>query len=201
MTGMSLSNFRKDYYSQNGEDGVVAEILRRLGMGRGFCVEFGAWDGTHLSNTYRLVKSEGWDGLYIEADPRKFEDLLQNEMVAIGRITPVNTLVTSVGEDCLDKILARHNVRKDFELLSIDIDGADLDVWEGVRDYHPKIVVIEIDSRIEPTVARTLPNGRPERSFANMLRLGKEKGYALVCHTGNMIFVANELAGKLGIDR
>jgi hypothetical protein len=33
-----------------------------------------------------------------------------------------------------------------------------------------------------------------------MLRLGWAKGYTLVCHTGNMVFVANEHADKAGID-
>lgn len=196
----SLYKYRKNYYSQNGEDGVIEEILRRLDITCGFCVEFGAWDGKYLSNTYHLVRDGGWRALHIEADPEKFAELLENDMVLAGRITPVNAFVTATGDGILDNILAKHQVPRDFELLSIDIDGDDLDVWESVNAYRPKIVIVEIDSDIAPTVSRRLPNGRPERSFANMLKLGQEKGYSLVCHTANMFFVADELVGMLRID-
>jgi hypothetical protein len=193
----TLNSYRRNYYSQNGEDGIVEEILKRLGITHGFCVEFGAWNGMHLSNTYHLVKEHNWKAVYIEADQRKFAQLLKNDMVLFGRVIPINAYVTAQGENALDNILGRYAVRRDFELLSIDIDGDDLDLWKSVTKYRPKIVIVEVDSYVEPSLSRILPDGRPERSFANMLKLGHEKGYILVCHTGNMIFVVNELVGKL----
>jgi len=198
MTRADLLAYRKDVYSQNGEDGVLAELLGRLSIERGFCVEFGAWDGRHLSNTYRLIERDHWRGLYIEGDPAKFEDLLANPMVVAGHITPVNAYVGLEGNATLDHILTDRDVPREFDLLSIDIDSFDYDVWKSLTDFRPRVVVIEVTSAIPPTVARTLSNGRVERSFANMLRLGHDKGYTLVCHTGNMIFVAEELTGKLG---
>jgi hypothetical protein len=194
-----LLAYRRNVYSQNGEDGVLEELLRRLEIDGGTCVEFGAWDGRHLSNTYRLVKEYGWRGLYIEGDPARYRALLRNPMVRAGKITPVEAYVALEGPDMLDRILARHDLPAEPELLSIDIDGPDYDVWEGLTEYRPRIVVIEIDSSIQPHVCRRLTNGRPERSFANMLRLGRRKGYTLVCHTGNMIFVRDELAERLDL--
>ena len=35
---------------------------------------------------------------------------------------------------------------KDFELLSIDIDSCDYQVWQSIEHYKPKLVIIEIDS-------------------------------------------------------
>ncbi len=200
MTRSSLQKYRKNCHSQNGEDGIIREILNRLGVKKGFCVEFGAWDGRCFSNTYHLIEAGGWCGLYIEGDPERFAALRDNEMVRRGKIIPVQAYVASSGENTLDRILARHNVPADFELLSIDVDGDDLNLWAAFEGYRPKVVVIEIDSAIEPTVSRTLPDGHPERSFANMLRVGQSKGYALVCHTGNMIFVVKEWAARLGLD-
>ena len=57
--GGALLDHAHDVHSQFGEDGVLAELLRRLGIERGWCCEFGAYDGVHLSNT-RLLLEQGW---------------------------------------------------------------------------------------------------------------------------------------------
>ena len=67
---------RKNIYSQNGEDGVISSILAQIGTNSPencWCVEFGAWDGKHLSNTFALVE-RGWNAVYIEGDEIKFQD-------------------------------------------------------------------------------------------------------------------------------
>ena len=72
----TLLKYRKDYYSQNGEDGVIEEILRRMGIKQGWFVDVGAWDGKYLSNSFALVE-KGWKGLEIKGDKTKFEDILK----------------------------------------------------------------------------------------------------------------------------
>ena len=58
---INLDNFKKNNYSQNGEDGIIKEITKRLKLDKNpknnWCVEFGAWDGIHGSNTFNLVKN------------------------------------------------------------------------------------------------------------------------------------------------
>src|SRR6185437_11729185 len=54
-TNNYLGRFAKTVTSQDGEDGVLAEIFARLKIERGWCVEFGAWDGKFHSNTWDLV--------------------------------------------------------------------------------------------------------------------------------------------------
>ena len=46
-------------------------ISHRLGIGRGTLVEFGAWDGRHLSNTCHLVESRGYSAVLIEGDEKR----------------------------------------------------------------------------------------------------------------------------------
>ena len=47
----------KNIYSQSGEDGILEEIINRLGnKSDKVCCEFGASYGIHLSNTYNLIK-------------------------------------------------------------------------------------------------------------------------------------------------
>ena len=71
-----LSNFKKNVYSQNGEDGILQELLRKINLEKnGWCCEFGAWDGKNGSNTFNLVKNFNFNAIYIENDEKKFKDL------------------------------------------------------------------------------------------------------------------------------
>ena len=52
----------------------------------------------------------------------------------------------------MDNLLEKTNLPKDFEILSIDIDSYDLEVWESLVFYKPKIVIIEINSSYPPGI-------------------------------------------------
>ena len=55
---MFLEKYKKNFYSQSGEDGIINEILKRLDLysrKNKWCCEFGAWDGKQSSNTYYNV--------------------------------------------------------------------------------------------------------------------------------------------------
>ncbi len=195
----SLSEYRKNFYSQNGEDGVIEEICSRLGLATGSFVEFGAWDGKFASNTYRLLES-GWKGVYIEADKAKFQDLARNMRDFRDRATIINAYVEKAGDQSLDNLLRPTTIEKDFELLSIDIDSHDWHVWHSLRRYTPKIVVIEINSSIPVGIIQTHRESRTRgSSFTATVELGKQKGYTPVCHTGNLRLVRNDLVSKLAL--
>jgi hypothetical protein len=199
-----LQPFRRNIHSQNGEDGVIAELVERLGLignSARWCVEFGAWDGIHLSNTFALVETRGWNAVYIEADEARFVDL-QATAARHPRIRPVRAFVSgNRGDPCsLEAILDLAGIPKDFDLLSIDIDSHDLDVWESLEGYRPGIVVIEINSTFEPGILWRHGGRVPGSSFSSTLGVGRDKGYTLVAHTGNMFFVRDDLFSLTGID-
>ena len=58
-----LQNFRGNITSQRGEDGMIGRIFEIIGTNNMYCVEFGAWDGKLLSNTWNLLNYFGWRGL------------------------------------------------------------------------------------------------------------------------------------------
>ena len=62
--GPDLTRYELRVYSQNGEDGVLAEILRRIGAGRREFVDFGAQRGLE-GNCVALADVLGWHGLFM----------------------------------------------------------------------------------------------------------------------------------------
>src|SRR5262245_5040521 len=58
---LDLRNFERRVYSQNGEDGILEEIFRRVGTTNRFFVEFGVESGAEC-NCARLALEEGWQG-------------------------------------------------------------------------------------------------------------------------------------------
>ena len=189
----AMRRFAFNEHSQNGEDGIIFEMLDRLGSGRDrWCCEFGAWDGKHLSNTFRLVQRERYSAVYIEPDRERFQEL-EKTAVEYPEIIPLDTEVSA---DNLDSILATTAIPRDFDLLSIDVDGPDYQIWQGLQEYRPKIVIIEVESSWRPGtfVVHDPASSVAGSSFSSMLELARSKSYTLVCHTGNMVFVVGELA-------
>ena len=74
--------------------------------------------------------------MFIESSQEKFKNLLITAK-KYKNIIPVNRTVSSKGENSLDKILKENNFPSDFDLLSIDVDGNDLEIWEGMVNFKP----------------------------------------------------------------
>jgi hypothetical protein len=197
-----LLEFASDVHSQNGEDGILAKILDVIGAADGWCVEFGAWDGRHLSNTYNLLANRGFSGVLIEGSPSRFRDL-QAAFRDNPRVFTLNKYVGFTAADGLDAILAETPISQDFEVLSIDIDGNDYHVWKAVTRYRPKVVVIEynptIPSPVEFVQAADMSVNQGT-SMLSMTLLARDKGYELVsATTHNCLFVTKELFPLFGI--
>lgn len=216
-----LDYFKHNSHSQNGEDGVIYELIKRIGLlvDKDFwCVEFGAWDGVHLSNTFDLVESNSATAVMIEGDSEKFEILKETarkypsiiplEGFVTGNQVPDEYPVTGLFTGTfsrekmgtLDQLLSTTSCPQDYELLSIDIDSYDLEVWEAHRNFKPKIVVIEINSSLEPGIFQWHGGENIGNSFSSSLEVAHQKGYRLVCHTGNMIFVREDLVHLVELD-
>jgi hypothetical protein len=186
--GVDLHPFARRVYSEAGEDGILEEIFARLGVEGGYFVEFGAWDGRHLSNT-RLLAERGWSGILIESDPARFRDLERN--IAPERVVAVQAKVALAGRDMLDAILERSGCPKTFDLLSIDVDGDDLGIWMTLEERRPTCVVIEFNITIPFDVDFINPPGRAWGNSARTIeRVARAKGYRLVAVAKmNLVFV------------
>lgn len=178
-------------YSQCGEDSIIEGILKKIPDLDKWCVEFGAWDGIHLSNTFNLIKNSAYRSVLIEADRKKFQ-ILQKNMQPYDTVL-VNEFVAFDGENTLDKILSKTPIPKNFDLLSIDIDGNDYWILESINNYRPKIICIEFNPSIPNDVDYVQPRDfsiNRGSSAKSLCELARKKSYELVATTGcNLIFV------------
>lgn len=198
-----LENFASNVFSQFGEDGVIERLFQIIGDGNRWCVEFGAWDGRYLSNTCNLIENKGWSGVQIEGSAARFASLCEN-FKAYPNTHQIHRMVGFLrGEDSIDDVLGATPIPRDFDLISIDIDGNDYHIWDNLIDYRPRAVVIEFNPRIPNRMVFVQDRDmsiHQGSSAAALVELGKSKGYelaaALLC---NLVFVRRTEFEKLGI--
>lgn len=190
-----LLEHQRNVYSQTGEDGIIEKVLDLLPQTDLWCVEFGAWDGLFCTNTRNLIESRGYSAVLIEASRKRFLDLERNFALR-KNVYPINRFVGFSADDNLDTILSATPIPRDFDFLSIDIDGNDYHVWKAFSTYRPKVVIVEFNATFHPQVEFVQPadpavvQGSSLLAFVN---LAKTKGYELVsCVAFNAIFVREE---------
>lgn len=199
-----LTRFELRVFSQNGEDGVIAEILARIGTSERFFVEFGI-DGGAEGNCVFLADILGWRGTFIEPGDTAFGALARK----YGGNDRVTLIKEAVRPDNIEALLGSAGVPPEPDLLSIDIDGNDYWVWEALSSYRPRLVVVEYNGALPLHRRLVMPYdphhiwtvGKPYgASLAALEDLGARKGYRLV-HTElagvNAFFVRDDLVAGL----
>jgi hypothetical protein len=200
----TLAEAEAQLCSQNGEDGVLAELLDRTGPAGRWFVEFGAGPGLE-GNCVLLADALGWHGLFIEADPVHHR-LLEHKYRANRRVTTLHGRVVPAN---VEAMLAGAGVPRDFDVLSIDVDGNDYWIWRALRGFAPRIVVIEYNASLGGQDALTQPLDEAHEwdgttffgaSIRALEELGRARGYRLVHleRAGvNAFFVREDVAGGL----
>jgi hypothetical protein len=159
-----IKEYSRNFFSQNGEDGVINEICKRIKLS-GVAIEFGGHDGYFCSNVRLLAEWDKWKILQYDIDPGNAE--------------------------VIEKAITDENINDlpTCQLMSIDIDGNDFNVWKGLKST-PDVIIIEINSGLRPMEDFFHPSHGS--NYSQMVKLGIEKGYFLIGHTGNLIFVLNK---------
>lgn len=195
-----LRAYYKNVYSQNGEDGIIQEIFKRLDIENGFVVEFGAADALWLSNTALWWRDNGFDALLMEANPESYAKLKENTKdFHFVDIYNVAVSAEKGSKYSLNVIFDLFEVPEEFELLSIDVDSDDYAIWQSLERYKPKVVIIEGNSSFGATQLHVSNDPNVGCSAASIVELARTKGYSLVAHCGNCIFVRDDLFHKIGI--
>ena len=197
-----LLMYAKQTNSQNGEDGIIHEIFRRVGTTSRTFLEIGAGDG--VENNTAFLLAQGWTGFWVDAGGDFIANIhsrpdLDNQSL--------KWKVCSITRENIVDMLEDLGVPKDFDLLSLDIDQNTYYAWEGMNGFSPRVAVVEYNSVIPPDVNWKV-NYDPKRvwnstqnqgaSLKALEELGRELGYTLVgCDfTGtNAFFVRNDCVG------
>lgn len=181
----SLARFNRKMYSQQGEDGVVAEIFNRIGVRDQTFLEIGIGDGRE--NTTRFLLERGWRGTWVEGSPEQAAAAREfmKEYVDEGRLNVVQAFITA---ENIDEILDAANVPAEFDYLSLDIDHNTAHVWRALR-RRSRAACVEYNCTLPPNTAISVPYdpeavwdgtawyGASLKTFEN---IGRAKGMALV---------------------
>ena len=188
-------------FSQNQEDGMIAEVFARIGAGSRRFVEFGVQDGLECNSTFLLM--QGWSGAWIEgsgADAGRARTAFASYPVEV-----VNDFVTVENADAL---ISRLAAGEELDLLSIDVDTIDYWLWKAIVSVRPRLVVIEYNASWPPFLRKTVAHdptmdwdgtNYSGASLGALEALGREKGYCLVgCSLAgvNAFFVRDDLVGQ-----
>jgi hypothetical protein len=197
-------------FSQNDEDGIIAEIFRRIGTTDRTFVEFGSADGKE-NNTLSLLM-QGWSGLWMEGNREKQACQVRTftEYVHRGQLVSKQAFLT---KENINALISDAGYSGAIDLLSIDVDGNDYYLWQAISVIQPRVVVIEYNAYIAPPHRWIMPYSENYvwdenstyfgASLASLAELASVKGYVLVCCNAiglNSFFVKSEFVGDAFAD-
>ena len=192
-------------WSQNYEDGMIAEIFRRVPPQTKSFLEIGVGDGSENNTTALLA--QGWHGWWMEGSPDNCSAIQARLATMPSLATRLKVRQALVSPANINEFLHDLEVPKEVDLFSLDIDLDTYHIWAALPDFKPQVVVVEYNagtgpsqSWIHPYKADRMWDGT--QAFGASLKafelLGRKHGYSLVgCDiTGiNAFFVRDDLVG------
>lgn len=195
-------------HSQYDEDGILAEILRRIGhTGPGTAIEFGCGDGRENNTVYLL--RQGWRCWWAEGDPDAAARLRSTfaRPLKEGRLAFAETFLTA--EDVAG-VFGELGAPTEPTVLSIDTDGNDYHLWKALAagGFWPRVVSVEYNAALGPSLDWVMPYDPAHRfpatrwygaSLDALRQLGNELGYIFAgCnwYGTNAFFARHDLPGE-----
>lgn len=200
-----LNCFEHQVFSQNGEDGVLREIFRRVGAESRTFLEIGVGNGQRNNTTFLL--SQGWRGYWIDGNPGSIEQIARgfSRPIEEGRLTVHQAMITR--ENVVAE-LSKLGVPGELDLLSLDVDRNTYWVLSSVLTaVKPRAAVIEYNAVFPPDVHWTVEYDAARwwnrtsyygASLKAYEKLCADHGLALVgceLHGVNAFFVRQDLCG------
>jgi hypothetical protein len=196
----SLLFYYGNIHSQRGQDGILAEIFRRLGITDGVFVEFGAWDGMYLCNS-RWLYEKGWRGIFIEGQEERYKKLCR--LYAHDKnISKVHSFVGAPsfridGVRLAELVQTSGTNPNDVKFLSIDVDGPDLEIFLDAG-FKPPVVLLEGGFNYSPylkaDVSAAVAHANLQYPIQRIFDAVTGHGYVPVCFYQDSYLVRADLA-------
>lgn len=181
-------------YCQFKEENIYDFIFKNIGTTNKYLVDFGASSlGYGFSNSRYLLEC-GWNGLKMDGNPSEDEIDIKKEIITTENIV---------------SLFEKYNVPKEFDFLSIDIDGNDYWVLRAIllAGYKPRVIENEFNGCIENDKCIAIENNPSHiwnnndyygASFLAFKKIMEHFGYVLIHQiaTTNQIFVLGDLVDK-----
>jgi hypothetical protein len=197
-----LLKYGKKCFSQNDEDGITLEILRRIDiLQNGSFAEYGVDDGTE--NNTLILKSLGWKGFWIGGGSLAFNNNPNDDSFAYIKNWITIDNILPLTNDGLKKI----NIEK-LDVISLDLDGNDYFFIEKLLSSSilPKVFIVEYNAKFPPPIKWSVSYDESHTwdrddyfgaSLSSFSDLFERFNYKLICCniTGaNAFFVKNEFS-------
>jgi len=150
---LAIGRHHAKVYSQSGEDGIIAEVFRRIGPKDRFFVEIGAGDGRE--NNTRLLLEQGWRGIWLEGNGRNAARARQifAAFVDAGALKVVEAFIT---RENIDALLDAAAAPEAFDFLSLDLDQNTSHIWRALR-RRARVACIEYNATLPAATALEVP--------------------------------------------
>ena len=180
----NLRNFESKVFSQNGEDGILVEIFRRIGITNKIFAEFWVQDGTECC-TRNLLENAGWSGMWIDSSSQ-YVDKARRMFSHL----PINVIESFLTAENIVPLFRDAGLPEEFDLMVIDVDGNDYWMWHALADhFRPRVVVTEFNGTFGPEEEWIIPYDSSHlydgtayfgASLASFVKFAHRHGYSLV---------------------
>ena len=193
----NFKDFKGGKYSQSYQDLLLEYIFLNIQTKNTppFCIEFGfncdSLDKKNSGiNVLNFIKHHNWEYLLLDG-------MREN--------TSINLHKHFLTSENICEVLAKYNVPKIPEYISIDVDSTDMWLFESVlKNYKPMVLSVEYNCNFPHDKAITFPNNtnfswEGDRSYGASLKalkiVGEKNGYSLlwVVKYLDAFFIRNDL--------
>ena len=173
--GVNFKNFFKKFKKFNAYNNLDKKMLKYLDYQNGFYIDCGANDGINQSTTWFYEKNKNWKGMLIEPIPSTFDNLKKNRgkgniFANVALVSNAfkkenleiyfNTKDTLIGSALnnkrnqesaivkaitLSKLLEDQKIQKNIDFFSLDVEGYEFEVLEGIdfKEFKFKYILVE----------------------------------------------------------
>jgi len=146
------------FYSQNDEDGILMEILKRINIKTGKFLEVGVCGGHRNNGTECntiILLMLGWKGVWIDG---------ANIDLKLPPKSKLSFIKQFLNKDNFNKTLLKAQEiskidKSEFNVISVDIDGNDYYLTKSILEngFQPDCFIVEYNAKFPPPIIYNMP--------------------------------------------